>query len=113
MGLLLFKLARFKEAHKYLDEARRLTVVFKDKSRTAQIDETRAQVLFAQKKFKKADAVAAKAASAFRSSNQCLLADALITQGIACARWGKPERAQLILQKAIEVALRVDVVKRA
>ncbi len=114
VGLLLLKLSRFKEAHRYLDEARRLTVIFKDKSRTAQIDETRAQVLIAEKKFKEADAVAGKAASAFaRSGNQCLLADALITQGIACARGGKPERAQLILQKAIEVALRVNATSKA
>ncbi len=31
VGFLLFKLSRYKEAHKYLDEARRLTVRFKDK----------------------------------------------------------------------------------
>jgi tetratricopeptide (TPR) repeat protein len=114
VGLLLFKLSRFKEAHKYLDEARRLTVSFKDKSRTAQVDETRAQVLIAQGKFKEADAVAGKAASALaRSGNQSLVADALITQGIASARGGKPERAQLILQKAIEVALGVDARSKA
>lgn len=114
VGLLLLKLSRFKEAHKYLDEARRLTVTFKDKSRTAQIDETRAQVLIAEKKFKEAEAVANKAVSAFvRSGNQCLLADALITQGIACGRGGCPERAQLILQEAIEVALRVDARSKA
>jgi Tfp pilus assembly protein PilF len=32
VGFLLFKLSRYKEAHKYLDEARRLTVKFKDKN---------------------------------------------------------------------------------
>ena len=32
VGFLLFKLGRYKEAHKYLDGARRLTVRFKDKS---------------------------------------------------------------------------------
>ncbi len=70
--------------------------------------------MIAEKKFKEADAVAAKAAAAFaRSGNQCLLADALITQGIACARGGKPERAQLIMQKAIEVAVRVDASSKA
>jgi tetratricopeptide (TPR) repeat protein len=40
VGFLLFKLSRYKEAHKYLAEARRLTVRFKDKARTAQIDES-------------------------------------------------------------------------
>lgn len=110
VGFLLFKLSRFKEAHQYLDEARRLTVSFKDKTRIAQIDETRAQVLIAEGKFKEAQVVARKAASALvRSGSQCLVADALITQGIALARGGKPEQAQFVFQKAIEVALQVDV----
>ncbi len=114
VGFLLFKLSRFKEAHRYLDEARRLTTSFKDSSRTAQIDETRAQVLIAEGKVKEAEAVARKAASALaRSSNQCLVADALITQGIALARGRRPERAQLVFQKAIEVALRVGVQNKA
>jgi tetratricopeptide (TPR) repeat protein len=109
VGFLLFKLSRFKEAHRYLDEARRLTISFKDKSRTAQIDETRAQVLVAEGKYKEAEAVASKAASALaRSGNQCLVADALITQGIALARLGKTVRAKYILQSAIETALQVD-----
>jgi tetratricopeptide (TPR) repeat protein len=50
VGFLLFKLGHHKEAHKYLNEARRLTVKFKDKTHTAQIDESRAQVLIAQGK---------------------------------------------------------------
>src|SRR5437762_1008436 len=31
LGLLFYKLARFADAHKYLDEARRLTISFRDK----------------------------------------------------------------------------------
>jgi tetratricopeptide (TPR) repeat protein len=114
VGFLLYKLSRFKEAHKYLDEARRLAVGFKDKGRVAQIDETRAQVLIAERKFKEAEAVARKAVSALtRSGSQCLVADALITQGIALARGGKSEQAQLVFQEAIEVALQVDVQHKA
>jgi len=114
VGFLLYKLSRFKEAHKYLNEARRLTFSLKDKSRTAQIDETRAQVLIAEGKFKEAESVARKAASALvRSGNQCLVADALITQGIALARGGKPEQAQIVFQEAIELALRVEAQNKA
>ncbi len=114
VGFLLYKLSRYKEAHKYLDEARRLTVSFRDKSRTAQVDETRAQLLIAQGKFKEAEAIAGKAAAALaRSGNQCLVADALITQGIALARGGKSERAQVIFQRAMEVALGVDAPSKA
>ncbi|MEP6912128.1 MAG: helix-turn-helix domain-containing protein [bacterium] len=114
VGFLLYKLGRFKEAHRYLDEARRLTASFKDKARTAQIDETRAQVLIAEGKLKEAEAVARKAAIALqKSGHQCMMADALITQGIALARSGRTERAQFVFQRAIEVALRVDALNSA
>jgi tetratricopeptide (TPR) repeat protein len=114
VGFLLHRLSRFREAHKYLDEARRLTVRFKDKARTAQIDETRAQVLLAEKKLKEAEAVARRAASALeKSGHQCLVVDALITQGIALARLGRKDRAQFIFQSAIDVALQVDALNKA
>lgn len=114
VGLVLFKLLRYKEAHKYLDEARRLAVRFKDKARVAQFDETRAQVFLAEKKFKEAETVARKSAWALeKSGHQCLVADALTTQGIALARLGNRERAHFIFQKAIEVALQVDALNKA
>ncbi|MDQ2974731.1 MAG: hypothetical protein M3R69_04860 [Acidobacteriota bacterium] len=114
VALVLYKLSRFKEAHAYLDEARRITIRFKDKARTAQFDETRAQVLIAEGKFKEAEAVARKAAAALaRGGHECLVADALITQGIALARSGRKERAQFIFQSAIDVALQVDALNKA
>lgn len=94
VGLLLFSLSRYKEAHKYLDEARRLSASFKDKARTAQIDESIAQVFIAQGKFKEGEAAARRAALALeKAGHQCLVADALITQGIALARLHQAERA--------------------
>jgi tetratricopeptide (TPR) repeat protein len=114
VGFLFYKLSRFAEAHKYLDEARRLTVSFKDKCRTAQIDETRAQVFIAEGKPKEAEPVARKAVTAFQKAGHfCLMAEALITQGIALARSGHAARAQFILQQAIETALRVDALNIA
>jgi tetratricopeptide (TPR) repeat protein len=41
VGNVLRQLKRFKEAHKYLEEARRLAVGARDKLRVAQVDETR------------------------------------------------------------------------
>jgi tetratricopeptide (TPR) repeat protein len=114
VGLVLFNLSRFKEAHKYLDEARRLTVGFKDKARTAQIDESSAQVFIAEGNLIEAEAIARRAVKAFKKGGQnCMMAEALITQGIALARSGRGERAQLILQQAIETALRVDALHSA
>lgn len=114
IGVILFNLYRFKEAHRYLDEARRLTVRFRDKAKTAQIDETRAQVFVAEGKWKEAEAVACRAASALeKCGHQCLVADALIMQGIALARQGKKQRAHFVFQKAIEVALQVNARNKA
>ncbi len=114
LGLLLYKFSRYKEAHKYLDEARRLAVTFKDQARIAQFDETRAQVFIAEGKYKEAEIVARKAAAALaRGGQKCLVTDALITQGIALARAGKMKRAKYILQTAIETALQVDARNKA
>lgn len=109
VGFLLYKVSRFQEAHKYLDEARRLTASFKDKARTAQIDESSAQVFIAEGKLKEAEAVARRAVSAFEKGGHfCMMAEALITQGIAFARLRKTESAHFIFQKAIQTALRID-----
>jgi len=55
---LFRELSRFKEAHEYLEQARRLRTSVKDKIGIAQIDDTRSQVFIAEKKFKEAEAVA-------------------------------------------------------
>ena len=114
VGMILLNLGRYKEAQKYLDEARRLSLIVRDRVRTAQIDETRAQVLIAQRKYKDAEALAKRAASVLeRSGQKCLLADALITRGIALARLRQTQRAQFIFQEAIEVAQQVGALNKA
>jgi tetratricopeptide (TPR) repeat protein len=114
LGFLLYKLSRFKEAHEYLDQARRLTVALKDKVGTAQIDDTRAQVLIAQRRFKEAETVARHAVYVLeKSGHQCLLADVLTTHGIALARLKDTERAQFAFQKAMEVAHQVGALNKA
>ena len=105
VGLILFNLSRYKEAHKYLLEAQRLTASLKDKVRVAQIDETRAQVFIAENKLKDAEAAIREAIRVFeKSGQQTLLAEALVTQGIVLARLKQDERARFTLEKAIEVA---------
>jgi tetratricopeptide (TPR) repeat protein len=113
-GMLFYELSRFKEAHEHLDQARRLTLSLKDKIGVAQIDDTRAQVLIAEKKFKEAENVARHSVKVLdQSGHQCLLADSLITQGIALARLGKPEQAQFTFQRAMEVAHQVGALNKA
>ncbi len=114
LGVLLCKLSKFKDAHKYVVEARRLAVGVRDKVLTAQFDDTRAQVFIAEKKFKEAEVVAKSAVRVLeKSGQQCLLADALITQGIALARLQRTEQAQFIFQKAIGVAHQVGALNKA
>lgn len=114
LGFLLYKAGRFKEAHGYLEQARRLTASLRDKIGTAQIDDTRAQVFVAEKKYKEAVGVAKLAVRVLeKSGHQCLLADALITQGIALARLRQTDHAQYTFQKAIEVAHQVGALNKA
>lgn len=113
-GLLFFNLSRFKDAHGYIAEARRLAVNLKDRVLTAQFDESRAQVLIAQRKFKEAEAVMQGAVRVLeKSGRQCLLADALVTHGISLARLKHRERAQFTFQRAVEVAHQVGALHKA
>lgn len=105
ISFVLRELSRFKEAHEYLDHARRLTVSIKNKVKTAQVDESRAQLFNAEGKYVEAESAARNAARVFdKSGHQCFLAEALTTQGIALARLGKTEWAQFTIQRAIEIA---------
>lgn len=114
LGFLLYKLSRFRKAHEYLDHSRRLTVSVRDKVRTAQVDETRAQVFIAERRYAEAEVAARSAARSFeKAGRQCFLAEALITHGIALARLRKTVRAQFTLQKAIEVAHQAGALNRA
>ncbi|HEX7333952.1 MAG TPA: tetratricopeptide repeat protein [Pyrinomonadaceae bacterium] len=114
VGFLLFKLSRYKEAHKYLNEARRLTARFKDKARTAEIDESRAQVLIAEGRVVEAERLVRRAVSALKQSgHSCMMAEALITQGVALARLDRTAHARFIFRQAIEAAHRVNALNVA
>lgn len=114
VSLILLNLSRYKEAHKYLDEARRLSVTFRDRARTAQYDESKAQVFIAEGKYREAATVARQAAFALgRSGHHCMMTEALITQGVALARSGRIERAHFIFQQAIQSALQVNALNMA
>lgn len=114
VGFLMFKLGHYTEAHKYLNEARRLTVRLKNKAHTAQIDESRAQVLVAQGKLSEAERIARRAASVLEKSGHfCMMAEALVTQGVALGRLGRGEYAHFIFRRAIEAAHQVNALNAA
>ncbi len=114
IGNVLRDLGHYAEALEYLDYARRLTVNVRDRVRTAQVDETRAQVFIAQQNYIEAERAAGFAVKSFeKAGRQCFLTDALITQGIALARLKQTERARFTFQKAIEVAHQAGALNRA
>lgn len=114
ISYVLREVGRFKEAHEYLDHAGRLTVSAKDKVRTAQVDESRAQLFIAEAKYVEAESAARHAVKTFKKSgHQLFLSEALTTHGIALARLGSTGRAQLTLQEAIEVAHQAGSLNRA
>ena len=105
ISYVLCELGQFKRAHECLDSANQLTVRAKDKVKTAQVSESRAKLFIAEARYVEAEAAAYFAAKTFeKSGHQCFLAEALTTHGIALARLAKTERAQLTIQRAIEVA---------
>ena len=86
----------------------------KTKAHTAQIDESRAQVLIAEGRLTEAERIARRAVSVLRKSGRfCLMAEALITQGVALARLGRNEYAHFIFRQAIEAAHQVNALNTA
>jgi tetratricopeptide (TPR) repeat protein len=114
LGIVLRDLSRYREAQEYLDHARRLTASVRDRVRTAQIDQARAEVMIAQGRFAEAERVAQIAARSFeKSGRQCLLVEALTVRGTALARLGRTDEAQFIFRGAVETAQRVDALNQA
>ncbi|HJQ31678.1 MAG TPA: tetratricopeptide repeat protein [Pyrinomonadaceae bacterium] len=105
LAMTLYKLGRYREAHEYLDRAQLIFTKLKDTGNLAQIDETRARVLVAEKKYRDADRIIANVIKTFESGGEsALLADALTVQGIVWARLGGFDGSISILQRALDIA---------
>ena len=105
VAFLLYKLGRYKEAHEHLDRAQLIFTKHKDTGSLAQVDETRARVLVAEKKYREADRIIAGVIKTFKQGGEAALqADALTIQGVVWARLGAHEASLNILREAIKVA---------
>ncbi|MBD0373889.1 MAG: hypothetical protein ICV60_23965 [Pyrinomonadaceae bacterium] len=114
LGFLYFKVRRFKEAHEHLDHARRLFMSLKDSGSVAQVDETRARVFLAEGRNAEAERAARASVVALEPGGQHgLLAEALITHGMALARLGYYSQSYATLQHAIEAAQASGSLSRA
>jgi len=104
IGFILLELGRHGEALTHLDNARRIFVSMKEAGRVAQVNETRAQVLIAQKRYHEAERAASAAVTVLQQGGeQSLLAESLMTHGVALARLGRDQAARSAFQEAVAV----------
>ncbi|HWS86797.1 MAG TPA: helix-turn-helix domain-containing protein [Pyrinomonadaceae bacterium] len=105
LAFLLYKLGRYREAHEHLDRAQFIFTKLKDPGILAQVDETRARVLVAEKRYRDADRIMADVIKTLEQGGaSALLADALTVQGVVWARLGAHEASINILRHAMKVA---------
>ncbi|MBA3241728.1 MAG: hypothetical protein H0T60_10930, partial [Acidobacteria bacterium] len=105
LASLLHKLGRYEEAHEHLDRAQLIFTRLRDAGSLAQVDETRARLLIAEKQHREAGRVIARSIQTLEQGGAAaLLADALTTQGVVWARLGDNERSINVLRRAVSVA---------
>ena len=103
LGYLFFVKGKLTQAHEHLDRAHLLFSSLKDMVHTAQVDDTRARVLLAQKRNLEAEKISRAAVHLLeKGDEQSLLAEALTTHGVALARLGRYEESRLMLDRALE-----------
>jgi tetratricopeptide (TPR) repeat protein len=114
LGFLYFKASKFTEAHEHLDHARRLFVSLKDRGGLAQVDETRARVFLAEGRNDEAEQAAGASVNTLgHGGRQSLLAEALITHGIALARLAHYDYARSTFLRAMETAHQTGALNEA
>lgn len=105
LAMLLYKLGRYRDAHEHLDRAQLILTKLRDSGILAQVDETRARVLVAEKRYRDAERILVDVIKTFEASGEAaLLADALALQGVVWARLGGFKSSADILRRAVEVA---------
>ena len=114
LAFLLYKLGRHADAHEHLDRAGVTMSRLGDAGVLARIDETRAQVLIAERRYRDAARVIAGVVSVLEQGGEAArLADALVVQGIAWARLGNYESSISVMRRAVSVAEEAGAVSNA
>ena len=105
IGFVLLLLGRTTEALTHLDRARTIFVSLKDLRMVAQVNDTRARVFLAEKRFADAErAIFAAIATFEKGEDSSLLAEALTTEGSIFAGSGKYDSARGAFNRASDVA---------
>ena len=114
VAMLLYRLGRYRDAHEHLDRAGATLLRLKDAGLLAQVDETRARVLMAERKYGEADRVIERAVRTLEKGGaSAYLSDALTIQGVARARLGAGEDSINILRRAMALAEGVGALTNA
>src|SRR5215213_6320111 len=114
LAFLFWKLERFADAHKHLDRAQILFARLKDDLHSAQVDDTRAQVLLAEGRVVEAERAARRAVQTLESGDAAwVLAEALTTQATALARLRHSSEARAAFERAISIAEQAGDTQRA
>ncbi len=114
LAMLYLKVNRVSDAHEHLDRAQALFTRLDDTVHLAQVDETRARAWLTEGAFAKAEKVARLAVKMLDKGDEpFLLAEALITHGIALSHLHQKDQAQASLERASEVAERAGDLERA
>jgi tetratricopeptide (TPR) repeat protein len=105
LAFLLYKLGRYADAHEHLDRAGVTLVRLNDAGLLAQVDETRARVLVAERHYREAGRfIAGVIQTLEKGGDAASLADALTLQGVVWARLGGYENSLNIMRRAVSVA---------
>ena len=105
IGFIHMLLGRATESLTHLDRAREIFISLKDARMVAQVNDTRARVFLAEKRFADAErAILAAIATFEKGEDASLLAEALTTEGSIFAGSGKYDNAREAFNRAAEVA---------
>ena len=114
LGMLLFKINRWDEAHEHLDRARRIFLSLKEIGTVAQVDDTRACVFLRQGRFTEAEHVAHLAVRNQEKTNRNgLLAEALTTHARTLARLERYGASLSAFRRAIALYEHTDSMNQA
>ena len=105
LGFLFSTIGKYEDAHEHLDRAQMLMTRLKDNVHLGQIDETRARVLLAEGRIVEAERAARSAVARLEKGDALsLLAEALITHGVALSQLRRSDQARAVFERAISVS---------
>jgi tetratricopeptide (TPR) repeat protein len=103
LAFVLLKTGHYREAHDHLEKARIIFERLNDTGNIAQVDETRARVLLAEKRYTEAELVINEVVAGLeKGGEQELLTDALTVKAIVWARLGQSRRSINTFNQAIK-----------